>query len=395
MDDTWSDALLDTLSLQGDPVADAAVEAHAAARPGLAGGALVGSIAAHNSLPVEQRTPELSAFLDDLTPLPDWADPALMARSAAFFDLYGLEIGLALFCASLPEGYASPRGAKVLALTARLVTDPVRRIYETAQFLMDTMTAGGLAVGTGAGYHDTRHVRLMHAAVRHLIRTDPAVVLSDDERPEGEAWRRSWGVPLNQEDLLGALMTFTVAVFESLDAMGAAYDPADAEAYLHTWCIVGHMLGIAPQHLPLTRSSAEQLTAAIRRRNWGPSADGLLLGQALIDVLENTYRWPVLRGLPTALISAYTGERVSAIVGARPGAIRVVFGPARRILRRVALGEQHDRFLRWVTRRVSVAVLGNFVAGDRSGDRGAFTLPAHLGDRVLRPATRFRFARRK
>ena len=96
---------------------------------------------------------------------------------------------MSLACASLPACYAARRGVQLLSLTARLQSDPVRRIGETAQLTLDGMAPGGLVPG-GRGVRDAQKVRLMHAAVRHLVRD------SDVYDPE-------WGVPINQEDSRG------------------------------------------------------------------------------------------------------------------------------------------------------------------------------------------------
>ena len=97
------------------------------------------------------------------------------------------------------------QGVQVLALTARLHTDPVRRIGETAQMTLHAMSAGGLAPG-GAGIRDAQKVRLMHAAVRHLA------LASDDWVPVG--------TPVNQEDLAFTLLTFSIVALDSIRKLG-------------------------------------------------------------------------------------------------------------------------------------------------------------------------------
>jgi hypothetical protein len=119
----------------------------------------------------------------------------------------------------------------VLGLTARLETDAKRRLNETAQFHLDVMEPGGLEYGAH-GFSDVRHVRLMHAAVRWLIEHDP--------RAE---WDPAWGTPINQEDLLETLLTFTEIVFEVFDRTGIIYTEDEANHYLHAWSVIGFHLG--------------------------------------------------------------------------------------------------------------------------------------------------------
>ena len=50
--------------------------------------------------------------------------------------------------------------------------------------------------------------------------------------------------PLNQEDLLATLGTFTTVVFRALDKLAVPFDEEHRKAYYHLWNIVGWHLGI-------------------------------------------------------------------------------------------------------------------------------------------------------
>ncbi len=49
---------------------------------------------------------------------------------------------------------------------------------------------------------------------------------------------------LNQEDLLGMLLTFSVTVFEVLERYGITWTADQQESYLHIWDVIGAYLGI-------------------------------------------------------------------------------------------------------------------------------------------------------
>ncbi|HEY6427627.1 MAG TPA: oxygenase MpaB family protein [Acidimicrobiales bacterium] len=385
-----TDALLDELSFVGDPAADEVVAKHAKCQTADDPASLVGGIAAHLELPPERRSPPIDAYLADVPPLPDWADPALIERSASFFDSRGVTIGSALFCASLPEAYAAARGARVLMLTAEMVTDPVRRINETAQMVFDTVSRGGLAPGAGRGYQDIRRVRLMHAAVRYLIEHDPTVQQTTVEAP-GRSWNVTAGVPLNQEDLLGTLLSFSTVVLDTLDRQGIGYERADAEAYLHTWCVAAALLGIRPDLLPIGLDDARELQALIRRRQHRPSDDALVLGRALTGALERSMP-PLLHSLPRTLVTWYCGPEIARINGVTsPGWTRILVWPLRRAVRHVGQAENHHRIVRAFMSWVTVRILRTYLVANRSGDRPPFTLPQELDQRVAHPRRRWRF----
>lgn len=386
----WTDARFDALAHQGDPLADEVVAEHARL-VGLEHPAhLVANIGRHLVLPAEKRSAPLHDYLEARPPLPDWVNPKRMASSVDFFTQHGLTIGTSLFCASLPEAYAAARGARVLTLTARMTSDPVRRVYETAQLVFDSMSPGGLEPVGGKGYADIRRVRLMHAAVRYLILNDPDVPKTDAPAPF-PSWCPATGVPINQEDLLGTLMTFTQTVFESLDRIGAVYEPNEAESYLHAWCVTGHLLGIAPDLLPLDLDDAREITASIRRRQTAPSEDGRVLGQALVGAMRDSMPFRVLRPLPAAIIHWNVGDEVARINGISGGSHLAGFlQGTRRIMKGVGLAAQHDKMLRVASRHLGHAVLGSFVKAGRTGSRPPFAVPIHLGTRRPKTLTRWK-----
>jgi hypothetical protein len=380
---TWDDELLDGLRRQDDPEGDAVVRAHAAS--GEDGGPppveLIRAIARTGRMaPAGSPVGALAAWDAARPPLPDWADPAVIRKGEQFFEESGPAILASLLLASLPEAYAGAKGVQVLHLTARLATDTRRRLMETLQMVVDVMTPGGLLPGA-AGYRDARRVRLMHAAVRHLIRTDPRVPATCDPTV-APRWCADWGVPVNQEDLLGTLMTFTVTVFEALARMGITVEDDAAEAYLHAWSVVGHLLGIREDLLPIDRAGAEALAAAIRRRQYAPSIEGREMMAALSTVAAAEMRPRLLAGLPATTCRYLVGERVADLVAVPPADwTAVVFAPARRMLARLSREEDHDRLLRAVTGVVNRSLLVGFLAAERGGDRPDFALPQHLADR--------------
>ena len=211
--------------------------------------------------------------------LPAWVQMDKVAAGQKFFQEHSLEIASALFTASLPKAYTATRGARVLFSTAELVSDVNRRIAETGRLLLDVMTPDddGLSPGT-RGYRSALTVRGFHAAIRKLL-------------ADQEPWRTEWKeTPINQEDLLGTLATFTVIVIEALETMGIVVSEAEREAYLHTWLVVGHLLGIDYSLLrrgtfkktlePLTYFEMQLVSDSIFRRQATPSPSGQILTRA-------------------------------------------------------------------------------------------------------------------
>ena len=116
----------------------------------------------------DERLPGVGPFVTAQDAWPDWADGDLVRRGQKVFGDWGPQLGMALWLASLPADYACAKGAEPLVRTARLTGKPKRRYVETGQMIINAMTPGALETGA-LGANTIRHVRLMHAAVRHLL----------------------------------------------------------------------------------------------------------------------------------------------------------------------------------------------------------------------------------
>jgi ER-bound oxygenase mpaB/B'/Rubber oxygenase, catalytic domain len=366
----WTDLFLDSLRAIGDPPADKVI-ADLFAGTADASRAFRALVVQHN----EVADPAMAAFINDMEAPPSWLDPLLVAEGQECFARWGSHVFTALYAAALPSAYASWRGVQVLGLTARLETDAKRRLNETAQFHLDVMERGGLDPGKG-GHTDVRHVRLMHAAVRWLIENDP--------RAE---WDPAWGTPINQEDLLETLLTFTEIVFEVFDRTGVHYTSADAHAYLHTWSYIGWLLGIRPDLLPLTRAQTSTLMPMVRRRQFGHSEAGQMLTAALLDQGTRLVP-PGLRGLPASTLRFYIGDETADFLGVPPSDwTRYVFGPMATLSRRMSLGWLHNHVLRTLSDRIGFGMLSLAVSAERFGARPQFAVPTSLAERWNLPAT--------
>jgi hypothetical protein len=234
-----------------------------------------------------------------------------MAAGQRFFDQWDLEICTALFAASLPSAYAGWQGVGVLARASELAEQETvaRRIAETGQMLLDITRPGALERG-GVGYQRIIQVRMLHAAVR-------AVLLGRDA--PGGRWPAANGVPVNQEDLLATLMTFTVIVFRALDRMGIDVTAKDQEAYLHLWAVAGHLLGITEaKRLRRQPHDVGDQTTKLQKSLQARSADGRLLMSVLLREMELAMPLGWLR-VPRTVVRFLIGDRVADLVGV-PGA---------------------------------------------------------------------------
>jgi hypothetical protein len=321
----FTDEYVEHLRQVGDPAADEAVETffretkleHNHLLRHMVDGAAGHAATHHKDEPPsgsDEDLPGIGPFVRAAEPWPTWADPDLVREGQQVFGDYGLQLGMGLFMASLPSDYGFGRGVQALARTHRLTEhgDAKRRYVETGQMIIEAMTPGGLDPGA-KGYRTVRHVRLMHAAVRHVL-----AHLDEIEQPDPpiEPWHKDFGLPISQLQLLGTLFSFSVEGIKALRRAGVRVNDRQAESYIHVWNLVGHQIGILDEILPLSWPDSLSLWEDRRKREYKDTPQGRELTQAAIDAMNELFALPRhLQRLPASGIRHYLGDHTAELLG--------------------------------------------------------------------------------
>ncbi len=289
----------------------------------------------------------LQAFLKTAQALPKWADKEKIKRAETLFIEHGPLSCILLFCASLPECYVIPDLATVLHIAGQLEEHTEYRIRSTAAMIFPVMMKDGLTGPDGGGIAQTLKVRLIHATIRHLIlRGNPQMAVAAMQRlgqhsgaeevaPITELKNSSnmfhallahgWhvkadGLPCNQEELAYTLLTFGYIFLRSVRKLGVGLPRADEEAFLHTWNVVGHTLGIEKALLCDTMAQAHALFTDMQANARADKAHGdasARLGAALMKHMAQAVPWRVLRGFPVLMTRHLCGVQTSRDIGVK------------------------------------------------------------------------------
>jgi hypothetical protein len=228
--------------------------------------------------------------------------PAAIEAAQNLFVDHGPEILTTLGCYALPSAYAAAKGVKVLHQTAYLANRPNRRLFRTMQMVVDVMEPGGLGPD-GHGIRTIQKVRLIHAAIRYQLRHDAA-----------HKWDASFGVPINQEDLAGTLLTFSFLAVDGLRKLGANISIEAAQTYLDAWCGIGSLMGVVPEMIPDNLEDGANLRNHISRRQFAPSDEGREMTRALIEMLQKNSP-PLMEGIPTGLMRLFMEREIADYLG--------------------------------------------------------------------------------
>jgi ER-bound oxygenase mpaB/B'/Rubber oxygenase, catalytic domain len=386
----WTEELLDRMRRVGDPLADSTVKAVFEKGEVAAVNDLLTRLVRNDDVPAGPWPPQIGEYLSLSARLPDWADGELIRAGESVFLRYGLSSFGILACASLPECYVLRDVAAVLGTTQRLAEHARRRIFETAMMVLAVMAEGGLAPG-GSGIRVVQKVRLMHAAVRHLILTPPPGI--PDPTPASFAdtllaqrWPAERGTPLSQEDLAAVLLTFSHVMLHGWKHLGIDLSREEAASYLHCWNVVGHVLGIRDELLARDVEEAAGLFEAVKQRRAADTPDGRALTTSLLGVCES-FAGPsqiLLRPIPRILMRGLLlPETCEMLAVPRLEPEHLAYRPLLRATVRIVNGVKTDVFeglpdVAGVSALFSRRLLEVIVAQPRGGARTSFQIPEGL-----------------
>ncbi len=282
-DPRWRDAAwLSTWRQHGDPVGDACARTlKAQGVPSVMTHRVIATMKANDRRVPDSAPAALREFFAETyrfcdrcgTPeLPAWVDRDRIIRGQQTFMERSLPAVLVMLCKSLPEGYAAPSMAKILNMSGDLKARPFHRLMGTLQLLLD-VTAPYSFERMGMGAIAGQEMRLLHAGVRTNVA--PEILGADGYA----AFVAQHGVPINQEDMAGTIIGFSLLVVEGLATLGLPLEAEAAEDYYYVWRVFAHIMGVrapgAPDDvdsMPPSLADARAFYETYQRHYVGPTA---------------------------------------------------------------------------------------------------------------------------
>jgi hypothetical protein len=264
--DRFSEALLDELMFEGDPVADRATAAlHEDAYD--ADGSQLQRLEALAAT----GEPRAQEFFERARHRPDWFEPQLLEQGQRLALAYSRHYGLSL-THSLFAGGLFTRAAIVTQSTGRLGSNPGRRIQETGAFIAALLQPGGLEPGS-LGFQTAVRVRLLHGSIRSWLGKSPGF---------SEAF---CGTPIDQTMLGMTLGLFDYLNLRSISRLGVRLSPDDLRAHHHLWRYVGYLIGIDERLLTASLEEERELWSALVAHQTFPELAGAPTLDRMVDVV--------------------------------------------------------------------------------------------------------------
>lgn len=240
--------------------------------------------------------PELKAHLDEATRLPAWADMAKLRRAADFnrrmdtylFFIYGLGGGI--------MSTAIPREARSV-YWSKGGADMKDRAAKTFTFGYDLSDRNAFEPD-GQFLVTANKTRLVHATVRHLLPQSPYWKAVADER-----------IPISNADILVTFHSTGTFAHKKLKDWGVRMSAADQDAFLHSWQVALHLLGVQDEYIPATWNDAHAQSAQVLTPILGITPEGRELAEVLLGLTAEV-DLGVTRGFLNEFVRYILGDQI-------------------------------------------------------------------------------------
>ncbi|MFC4127010.1 oxygenase MpaB family protein [Nocardia rhizosphaerae] len=217
---------------------------------------------------------ELRDFMEYARRMPHWADPAKLNTAIEFNKKRGLYLGVLY-------GFASGMMSTVIPKEARAVYyskgghDLEDRISKTAKLGYDIGSSNAYAPD-GEMVVTCVKTRLVHAAVRHLLPQSPHWVRAAEEDK-----------PISQNDIMVTWHSLPTTVNKHLTNWGVPIPGNESAAFLHSWQVAAHMLGVRDEYIPNSWPAANAQAAQVLDPILAPTPEGAKLADRLLSLGAN------------------------------------------------------------------------------------------------------------
>ncbi|MGN2638344.1 oxygenase MpaB family protein [Nocardia takedensis] len=253
----------------------------------------------HNAQPLPAGLPtELRDFMEHARALPAWADHAKLATAIEFNAKRGLYLGVLYGLASGMMSTVIPKEARAVYYS-KGGADLKRRIARTAKLGYDIGTPNAYAPD-GQMIVTCVKTRLVHAAVRHLLPQSPHWAQVAEE-----------GIPISQNDMMVTWHSLPTTVMKHLTAWKVPIPPAESEAFLHSWQLAAHMLGIRDEYIPNSWDQANTQAVEVLDPVIAATPEGIQLADMLLSLGMNLDLTLLSKGVLGAFTRYLLGDRIA------------------------------------------------------------------------------------
>jgi hypothetical protein len=225
-----------------------------------------------NGQPLPDGLPgDLRQFMEKARRLPAWTDGRKLQTAVSFNEKRGLYLGLLYGLGSGMMSTVIPREARSVYYSQG-GADMKDRIAKTAKLGYDVGSVNAFRPD-GEMIVTCVKTRLVHAAIRHLL-------------PQSPHWRRvaDEEIPISQRDIMVTWHSLPTTVMQHLTAWGVPIPRVESDAFLHSWQVTAHLLGVADEYIPASWQDANAQSRQVLDPLLAPTPEGVKLADILLSL---------------------------------------------------------------------------------------------------------------
>ncbi|SNT57494.1 hypothetical protein SAMN05443665_104734 [Actinomadura meyerae] len=214
---------------------------------------------------------DLVDFIERARRLPSWTDQGKLAKAFEFNEKRGLYLGVTYGFASGMMSTAIPKEARAVYYS-KGGADMRDRITKTAKLGYDIGTQNAFAP-SGEMIVTCVKTRLAHSGVRYLLPQSPYWNKVADEE-----------IPISQADMMVTWHSLPTTVMKQLVKWKVPIPADESAAFLHSWQVTAHMLGILDEYIPSSWDEADSQAAQVLDPILAPTPEGIKLADMLLNL---------------------------------------------------------------------------------------------------------------
>jgi len=252
-----------------------------------------------NDQPLPSGLPaDLRAFIEKARRLPAWADHDKLAAFADFYERRGLYLGVLYGMGSGMMSCVIPREAKAVYYSAG-GADMKDRISKTAKLGYDIGAPDAFGPG-GKMVVTCVKTRLTHSAVRHLL-------------PKSRHWNAAAPEtkPISQADIMVTWHSLATFSSNKLAAWRVPVTSAESDAFLHSWQIAAHLLGVRDEYIPATWAASNAQARQVLDPILAPTKEGIELAHMLVNLASDFDQGILSRTMVQSFTRYVLGDQIT------------------------------------------------------------------------------------
>ena len=252
-----------------------------------------------NGQPLPAGLPaDLRDFMERARQLPPWADRAKLRLAVDFNQKRGLYLGVLYGLASGMMSTVIPKEA-LAVYYSQGGADMKDRISKTAKLgydigAVDAYEPGGEMIVTAV------KTRLVHAAVRHLLPQSPSWTEVADE-----------DIPISQRDIMVTWHSLPTTVMRKLTDWRVPIPAAESAAFLHSWQVGAHLLGVRDEYIPNSWAQADAQATEVLDPVLRPTPEGTKLADILLNLGKDIDGGLLTKGILGAFTRFMLGDEIA------------------------------------------------------------------------------------